>query len=156
MKIVDVTFNNRKRTFEVETAGTGTLPFPYAKLDPAPAPGDRAVLVEVDPELGREGFVYAFQSGLEGAVHADAVLDYNREPSYMKELLLHKLTLEARRRVSESPLARRELIRRMKTSATQFYRLLDPANARKSVDQLLKLLAVLGCAVDLVVDGRRA
>ncbi len=37
------------------------------------------------------------------------------------------------------------------TSATQFYRLLDQTNTRKSMGQLLSLLHVLDCGVDLVV-----
>lgn len=37
------------------------------------------------------------------------------------------------------------------TSAAQFYRLLDQTNYRKSVDQVLSLLHVLDCDVDLVV-----
>lgn len=57
----------------------------------------------------------------------------------------------ARRRVQASPLSKREIIRRLGTSATQFYRLLDQANYRKSIDQLLPLLHVLDCDVDLVV-----
>jgi hypothetical protein len=39
----------------------------------------------------------------------------------------------------KSPLAKREQ-RRLKTSVTQIYRLLDQKNYRKSVDELLRLL----------------
>ena len=58
--------------------------------------------------------------------------------------------------MKRSPLSRRELIRRLGTSATQFYRLLDPTNYKKSVDQLLTLLRVLDCDVDLVIKERAA
>jgi predicted XRE-type DNA-binding protein len=67
---------------------------------------------------------------------------------------LYKLTLEAQRRVEKSALSKREIIRRLGTSATQFYRLLDQTNYRKSVDQLLSLLQVLDCDVELVVRPR--
>jgi hypothetical protein len=50
------------------------------------------------------------------------------------------LTLEAQKRVGASALSRREIIRRLRTSAAQFYRLLDQTNYRKSVDQLVSLL----------------
>ena len=40
-------------------------------------------------------------------------------------------------------------MRRLKTSAAQFYRLLDQTNIRKSVDQMLRLLAALNCSVEL-------
>ncbi|HEX9822046.1 MAG TPA: helix-turn-helix domain-containing protein [Methylomirabilota bacterium] len=58
--------------------------------------------------------------------------------------------------MSASPLSRRELIRRLGTSATQFYRLLDQTNYRKSVDQLLSLLQILDCEVTLVVRPKTA
>ena len=69
-------------------------------------------------------------------------------------MLLYKLTLEAQKRVERSHLSRRELIRRLGTSATQFYRLLDQTNYRKSMGQLLSLLHVLDCDVDFIVKDR--
>ena len=53
-----------------------------------------------------------------------------------------------------STLSKREIIRRLGTSASQFYRLLDQTNYSKSVGQLLALLHVLDCDVDLVVRKR--
>ena len=47
--------------------------------------------------------------------------------------------------------AMRELIRRLRTSPAQFYRLLDQTNYAKSMDQLMALLSILECEVDLVV-----
>ena len=49
--------------------------------------------------------------------------------------LLHRLTVEARKAVAESGLSKRELIRALGTSPSQFYRLLDPAYYGKSVGQ---------------------
>ena len=69
-------------------------------------------------------------------------------------LLLYQLTLEAQRRVSATALSKREIIRHLGTSATQLYRLLDQTNYRKSVDQVLHLLDVLECEVDVVVRDR--
>ena len=45
---------------------------------------------------------------------------------------------------------------RLGTSATQFYRLLDQTNDRKSIDQMLMLLHVLNCDVDLIVRPKSA
>jgi hypothetical protein len=50
----------------------------------------------------------------------------------------------------------REIVRRLRTSAAQLYRLLDQTNYRKSVDQVLALLQVLNCDVDLVVRTKTA
>jgi hypothetical protein len=67
----------------------------------------------VDKELGGEGFTYELQSGKSGTVHVEQVLEYNRDPSYLRDLMLYKLTVEAQRRIAESPLSKREIIRRL-------------------------------------------
>ncbi len=155
MKIRAVVGNNRKKVFEVKTS-TRMLVFPYAKVDTPPAAQDPLGRVFVDQELDREAFTYVLTSGREGTVHLDQVLEYNQDPGYLRDALLYKLTIEAQNRVQASPLSKREIIRRLGTSATQFYRLLDQTNYRKSIDQLLSLLHVLDCDVDLVVRAHRA
>ena len=155
MKIRRVSANNRKKAFEVRTSSQVLL-FPYAKADPKPTPKDGVSQLAVDVELGGEGFTYVLESGRQGTVHVEQVLEYNQNPSYLRDLLLYKLTLEAQKRVEASPLSRREIIRRLGTSAAQFYRLLDPTNYRKSVDRILLLLHVLDCNVDLVVRAKSA
>ena len=155
MKIRSVSWNNRRRAFLV-TTGNRQLLFPYAKADPRPNRSDPVHQVAVDEELGREGFTYRLASGREGSVHVEQVLEYNQDPRYMRDLLLYKLTIEAQRRVEESPLSKREIIRRLGTSPAQFYRLLDSTNYRKSVDRVLLLLQVLDCDVDLVIRARSA
>jgi len=153
VKITGITANNRKRVFEVETR-RGAYVMPYAKVDPMPSPRDRIAEVYVDPELGREGFTYVLQSGVEGSVHVDSVLEYNEDPSYMANLALYELTVEARRRFEESGLSAREVARWLGTSPAQLYRLLDPTNYSKSVKQLILLLYVLGFQVELAVRER--
>lgn len=153
MKLQAVTHNNRKRAFEVKAARK-TFQFPYAKVDPQPSATDPITRVFVDQELGREGFTYVLESGKEGTVHSEQVLEYNQDPNYLRDVLVYKLTIEAQKRVKVSPLSKREMIRRLGTSATQFYRLLDQTNYSKSVDQLLTLLHVLDCDVDLLVRAK--
>lgn len=155
MKIRVVSQNNRKRAFEVGTWRQSFL-FPYSKADPPPTAKDAVVEVSVDTELGREGFTYRLASGRGGSVHIEQVLEYNQDPSYMRDLLLYRLTIEAQKRVDASALSKREIIRRLGTSPSQFYRLLDPTNYRKSVDKVLFLLHVLECDVDLVVRAKSA
>ena len=89
-------------------------------------------------------------------VHLDAVLEYNQDPGLLNELLLYRLTLEAREAVEESDLSKREMIRRLETSPSQFYRLLDPTYYGKSVGQLLALFRILGMKVDVVVSPVKA
>ena len=154
MKIKKVVPNNRKKAFEVMTYREGYL-FPYARLEVSPSPENPIARVYVDEELDNEAFTYELASGDEGTVHIDHVLEYNRDPRYMRNLLLYKLTLAAQQRVKSSPLSKRELIRRLGTSPAQFYRLLDQTNYRKSIDQLMALLQVLDYEVELVVKKNR-
>ncbi|MGO9560076.1 MAG: hypothetical protein ACLPQS_00885 [Acidimicrobiales bacterium] len=153
MKILKVVANNRKHLFEVRTRRQ-TLVFPYAKSDPAPSSSDRVEEVFVDPELGREGFTYRLSSGAEGSIHVDEVLEHNQDPSYMAELTLYRLSQEARSRFESSGLSARQVSQLLNTSPTQLYRLLDPTNYSKSLRQLLSLLYVLGCEVDVEVKDR--
>jgi len=150
LKIRSVRANNRKRAFEL-VAGRRSWSLPYAKADPPPSAADRIRKLYVDPELGREGFTYVLESGTEGSVMMDHVLDYNRDPDYMRDLLLHKLSIEAQERLKKTPLSRREIIRRLGTSPAQFYRLLDQTNYGKSIDSMIALLQVLGCEVEVAL-----
>jgi DNA-binding TFAR19-related protein (PDSD5 family) len=155
-KIRKVEANNRKAEFRVVTGSGTTYVFPYAKAEPRPESGNKVEEVVADRELANEAFTYVLESGDEGTVHLEQVLEYNEDPGYLSELLIYKLTLEARKRAETSGLSRRELARRLGTSVPQLYRLLDPANARKSMNQMVSLLQALDCDVDVVVRDRRA
>ncbi len=150
MKIQLVRCNNRKKAFQVKMS-KGLLSFPYSKAEPRPSAKDQIVTVRVDRELAGEGFTYVLESGKEGTVHSEQVLEYNQDPNYLRDAMLYKLTIEVQKRVKASILSKREIIRRLGTSATQLYRLLDQTNYSKSIDQLLSLLHVLDCEVDLQV-----
>jgi predicted XRE-type DNA-binding protein len=155
MKIQSVTHNNRKKAFQVKMSKK-LFQLPYSKVNPQPCAPYPITRVFVDKELGSGGFTCVMESGKEGAVHSEQVLEYNQDPHYMRDTLLYKLTIEVQKRVEASALSKREIIRRLGTSATQFYRLLDQTNYRKSVDQLLSLLHVLDCDVDLLVRAKTA
>lgn len=155
MKIRSVSMNRRRGVVDVKTSGQ-TYPFSFSRLDPAPTVKDAIVECAVDAELAREAFTYRLRSGRTGTVHVEQVLEANEDPRYMRDLLLYKLTIEAQERVEASPLSKRELARRLNTSLTQLYRLLDQRNYRKSVDQVLRLLRVLDCDVEFVVKARSA
>ncbi len=155
MKIRTVRCNNRRKAFEVRTS-TRSLSFPFSKAEPTPSLEDPVRDIFVDPEAGREAFTYVLASARTGTVHIEQVLEYHRDPRYVRNLLLYKLTIEAQRRIAKNALSKREIVRRLGTSAAQLYRLLDQTNYRKSVDQLLALLQVLDCDIDLVVRTKPA
>lgn len=151
MKIKKVAANNRKRAFEI-TAARGTYEYPYSRLKPAPGPGTVVKSVASDPEVGHEGFSYRLDSRKEGTVLMDQVLEYSKDPDYLRKMLLFKLTMKAKKRIEELGIKKREVIRRMRTTPTQFYRLLDQKNTGKTIDQMVKLLAALDCPIDLVFE----
>lgn len=151
MKIRTVKANNHRKVFIVRTY-KGAYEYPYGKLDLRPTNANPLVDVYVDDELGDEAFTYTLASGDEDTIHIGRILEQNRDPAYMRDLLLYKLTIEAKKQVKESDLSVRNISKLLGTSATQYYRLLDEDNYRKSMDKMVNLLAVLGCAVDLKVS----
>lgn len=154
VRIIDVKTNNRRQGFDVRIKNQ-TLPFPYARAAPSPHRENRVREVFVDAELGNEAFTYILESGAEGTIHVEQVLEYNEDPTFLRDQLLYELTIEAQNRVKASGLSKREIIRRLGTSASQFYRIMDPTNYKKSVGQLLALLHILDCDVSVVVKSRK-
>ena len=148
MKIRSVRSASRRRAFAVTTA-RGVHEFPWSQLDVAPSTADPVVEVAPDPELGGDGFTYRLASGVEGTVHIDHVLRFVRDPEYQRNQLLHELTSEAINSLAASGRSKRGVARQLGTSLAQIARLLDPANTRKSMDQLVRLLAALDRRVDL-------
>lgn len=155
MKIISVAADNRRKVFRVETP-RGTFDYPYARLEAPPSIEDRIAELYVDEELGQEAFTYVLQSGREGTVHVEQVLDYNRDPDYLANLLVYKLTLEAVKRLEAQGIGIRQLARRLKTSPSQLYRLLDTTNYRKSLRRMLALLYALDCEIELAFRDRDA
>lgn len=151
MKIRSIKTNNHKKAFEVRTY-KNAYDFPFAKLDLQPTVDNKIVEFYVDPELGNEAFTYTLASGDEDSIHIDRVMEYNQDPAYMRNLMLYKLTIETKKLVKASKLSKRELIRRLGTSATQFYRILDEENYGKSIDQVFGLLSILDCRVEIHVE----
>ena len=156
MKIRKVSANNRKHEFGVVNRSGSEYSFPYSKAVPRPSAKDPIEELYVDKELGSEAFTYRLKSGKEGSVHIEQVLEYNEDPKYLADLLTYRLSIEAQKRIETSELSRRQLAKRLNTSVPQLYRLLDPANTNKSMNQLVELLHVLDCDVDLVVKRKAA
>ena len=102
MKIRSVTANNRKNEFVIANRGGQEFSFPYLKAEPQPSADNRIQDVYVDKELGNEAITYVLESGSEGTIHIDQVLEYNEDPEYFADLLTYKLTLEAKRQVESS------------------------------------------------------
>ncbi len=152
MKVINVIANNKKKAFDIESDG-GRFSFPYAKLDLLPTSSNRVREVYPDRELAYEGFTYVLESGAEDCVLMDQILDYTHYPPYVTEMLLHKLTLEAQQAVEDCGLSKRELIRSLRTSPAQFYRLLDQTNGNKSMAQIFVLLYLAGRNVEIVVTS---
>jgi hypothetical protein len=74
------------------TTAKARLLYPFAKLDPKPSAGDPIVKAWVDKELASEALSYVLASGREGTVHLEQVLEYNKDPDYLRDRLLYSLT----------------------------------------------------------------
>lgn len=155
MKIQKVEVNNRKKSIDIETS-KGAFSLPFVQLRLKPSVKNKIENIYIDPELGDEGITYILSSGKEDSIHIDAFLDYNKNPDYIRDTTLHKLTIDALKEFKKSGLSKHEIIRRLETSPSQLYRLLDPTNYKKSIDEMLRLLAVLGCDIEWEITKKAA
>jgi predicted XRE-type DNA-binding protein len=153
MKIRSVKANNHKRAFVVTVFNGKEFVFPYTQLNIKPDSGNRIAKVEVDRELGKEGFTYTLESGDCDTVHIDHVLHFVNEPEYVRDLFRHRMSIAAKRLIGKRGVAKKEILRRLETSPSQLDRLINPKNTRSSLDSLLKLMVACDCKLDLVVDG---
>jgi predicted XRE-type DNA-binding protein len=156
VKIKSVVANNKKARLELTVFSGKVYPYPYVLLEPPPTLDNKIKKAYIDRELGCEGVTYELASGEEGTVHIDYALEYNRDPKYLGEMLLYELTVQARDHIKKAGLSRREIARRLNTSLPQLYRLLDQTNTKKSINQMISLLCVLNCDVEVVVKERQA
>jgi len=153
MKIQNVIISNHRKGFEI-SAERSIYFYPFALLRVRPSKGNMIKDVSIDRPSSGQLFTYVLQSGDEGAVHIDHVLEYNVPPARLRMDVLKALTDEARQRIKRSVLSKRTIVRRLETSASQLYRLLDPDNQKKSIDRLLDLLEVLECDVEITIKDR--
>ncbi len=148
MKIKKILLNNRKKTFEIY-AEKDYYEYPYSQLHLLHTEQNLISETFIDKELDREGFICRLKSGKEVTIHLDQVLEYNKDPEYLRQMLLYKLTLKAQKLLKEKKVSKREIIRHLNTSPTQFYRLMDQTFYHKTIDQMVKLLNALDCLVEL-------
>ena len=146
MKIKSVKKNNRKKSFEIVTYDEKVWLFPYSRLacyKDMLKTKSYVSKVYVDKELAREGFTFELESGREDSVVMDEVLEYNKDPDYMREMLLYELTVQVRKIIEKKKISHKEIMRRMGIKDTPFYRLIDTTYYGKTIDQMQKLFAAL-------------
>ena len=149
MRIRNITANNKKKSFEIKTS-KGQFEFPFSRLRLLPSKHNKIRSVYADPELDKKAFTYVLENGAEDSVLLDAVLAYNKDPDFLKQMLLYRLSIKAKELLKTKKVSKREVMRRLNTSPTQFYRLIDQTFYGKTIDQMIRLLAALDCPVDLV------
>ena len=155
MIIEDIKYNNRRKVFEIKFDNK-TYFSPYTKAEIIPQKEDPIEQIYIDEELGKEAFTYKLKSGLEGTIHIEQVLEFNKNPDHLKNIFLYRLTIEAQKRIEDCNLSKREISRILKTSTTQLYRLLNQTIYDKPIGQMLALLEILNCDVDIVIRDKKS
>lgn len=153
MKIfTSVSTNYHKKAFDVVIEGHDPMEFPFWRCSTVPSKEDPVEDLFIDPELGHTGFTYLLSSGAEGVVLTDHVLRFNRDPEYLVKEMLYDLSLTAADLLQRNDIGIRALSRRLNTSPTQIYRLVEPTFYGKSIDQMVRLLTSLGAKVRIGVE----
>lgn len=155
MKIKRVLLNNRKKVFLIETQKE-KFEFPFSKLKLKPSKSSFINKVYVDKELNQEAITYTLSSGEEDSIHLDNILEYNKDSDAMRKIFLYKLTMQSQRLIKQRKISIREISRTLKTSPTQVYRLLDQTFYGKTIDQMLRLLDLFDCSIDITFHKKAA
>ena len=156
MKIKSVHANNYKKCLEIKVSKNIQYDLPFSQLRLIPTQENKIENIYIDEELGNQAITYQLKSGKEDTVHLDAFLDYNQDPDFMKKSELYHLTLKTLKLLETVPLSKREIARKLKTSLSQLYRLLDTANSKKSIDQMFRLICVLNAKPQLIIKSEKA
>lgn len=154
MKVSMVNVNNYKKSFDI-VCGQKRFSYPFSKLSLKPSLKNSITEVFPDSEVGNKGFCYQLESGEEDTILMDQVLEYWNDPDYVRNWTLYKLTLEAQKLIAKKKIAKREISRRLSTSPAQLYRLLDQRNTKKTIDQMVRLLAALDQVPVLKLEDRK-
>jgi hypothetical protein len=143
MKIKRVLAHPKKSAFIVQVAKR-SYEVPYSTLDVTPSLKDPVVSVCVDKDLGGLGFSYTLQSGKADTMLLEQVLEMHHDPEVARKRALYDLTCLAQDITRRSKLSKRAIARRLGCTPTNLYRLLDQTFYGKTIDQMVKLLSVLG------------
>ncbi len=143
MKIKRVLAHEKKKAFIVQ-AGAKSYEVPFSSFSTAPTKRDPLIFVTVDADLGGLGFTFRLRSGREQTMLLEQVLDMHHDPEVARKRTLYELTCLAQDTAQRSKLTKRALSRRLSCTPTHLYRLLDQTFYGKTIDQMVKLLSVLG------------
>lgn len=91
-----------------------------------------------NPHIGESFDSFLKDQGIRDAVKATAIK--------------RTLALQIEREMVTQNISKSEMARRMKTSATQLGRLLDPANDRVQLDTLVKAASAVGKTISINLD----
>jgi DNA-binding phage protein len=143
MKIRRVLAHEKKRAFIVQ-AGAKSYEVPFSTFTVAPSKRDPLISVSVDRELGGLGFSFRLKSGKQETMLLEQVLEMHHDPEVARKRALYDLTCLAQDTARRSKLTKRAIARRLGCAPTHLYRLLDQTFYGKTIDQMVKLLSVLG------------
>ncbi len=155
MKIEKIFFENGSELVEVITKRNGKkvkFSLPVAKLKPAPSKVNPIVSIEIDKDLGSEGISYILRNGEPGTVHIDAFREFSRDPDFFRDLTVYKSTLLLEQINEQSPISKKELAGKLTTSVAHIYRIFESSYYGKTIDQIIKALAVYGYKVELTLN----
>ena len=147
MKIKRVFAHEKKKCFIVQ-AGSRSYEVPFSTFEHGPSRRDPLISVSVDREIGGMGFTFHLRSGRTDTMLLEQVLEMHHDPEIARKRTLYDLTCLADEIVQNSTITKRAIARRLGCTPTHLYRLLDQTFYGKTIDQMIKLLSVLGVELE--------
>lgn len=140
VKIRNGEFNNRKKVLTVHYVNDKTAEVHYAQL------GIKKNLeaVWVDKETKGHSLGLRFEDGTEDYMPYDQPLALSKDPEYLLQAHIERLTAVIKATIRERKISKRFLAERLGTSDNQIQRLLNPAILNKNLEQLYKVATIVG------------
>ncbi len=139
-KIKSAIFNNHKKVLEVIYASGKSVRVHYRQLGIIKNISD----VWVDKETSGLSLGIRFEDQTENYMPYDQPLALVRDPEYLLQNQIEKVTARIRNAIVEKGISKRFLAEQLKTSDNQIQRLLDPRILNKNLEQLYKIATLLG------------
>ena len=144
VKIKKAEFNNRKKVLTVHYMNGKTVDVHYAQL------GIKKNLETawVDQDTKGHSLGLRFEDGNEDYMPYDQPLAIARDPEYLLQTHIERLTAIIKATIKERKISKRFLAEQLRTSDNQVQRLLNPDILNKNLEQLYKIATLVGLELE--------
>ena len=147
-KFKNVKFNNRKRQIEVTYTSGKKYTIHYSSL------GIKKNILEalIDDETKGHSIIFKFNDGKHDYMPYDQPLAIMKDPEYLLSTHIEYITAMIKKTLKDKKISKKYLAEQLNTSENQIHRLLNPTILNKNLEQLYKIISLLGYEFKISID----